>query len=401
MNYLGNPQNSFKVFHVAGTNGKGSVCAYINNILLANGKNVGLFTSPHLEVINERFRINNELISDLEFASICLTVKNAVDDLVKKGHPHPSFFEFVFAMCCVWFKKKAVEYAVIETGLGGRLDATNIVQPIVSIITSIGLDHMEYLGDTVDKIAYEKAGIIKSNIPVVYIDSDKVISDVILDKAVQLGAKAYKLRKNDYDILEINDKVIDFSINCMYYKCDSLQITLCTSYQVENAMLAVTAIKITCADIDDSIIRRGLLLTKWPGRMEKVLPNIIIDGAHNEPAIIRFIESVRPLRKNKKNILMFAVVSDKDYTKMIELICNSGLFCKYIITSVGGVRATNASMIADIFREYTSEDIVIKEHIEDAFGYGKDMIDRDTYIYCVGSLYLVGSVKKIFGGRND
>ena len=211
---LDNPQNGIKFIHVAGTNGKGSVCAYINQILLTAGKSTGLFTSPHLVKINERIRINNEEISDDEFYECYTDVMQAIERLPKEEYYHPSFFEFIFLMALDAFHKAGVEYAVLETGLGGRLDATNVIRnPIITVITKIALDHTEILGNTISEIAYEKAGIIKEKIPVVFSDDNPESTEVILKRADALNADAYGVKNESAKISVKDDKKIDFCMS--------------------------------------------------------------------------------------------------------------------------------------------------------------------------------------------
>ena len=191
---LGNPQNQQKVIHVAGTNGKGSVCAYLDSMLRAGGYCVGLFTSPHLVKINERFKINGQMISDDTFVQAFEQIKRIIDEAVAEGLDHPSYFETLFLMGMVIFQKAGVDYVVLETGLGGRLDATNTVdQPLACIITSISLDHVEYLGDTIEKIAGEKAGIIKPKVPVIYDGHNAEAARVIKARAKALDSPSYAL----------------------------------------------------------------------------------------------------------------------------------------------------------------------------------------------------------------
>ena len=213
-----NPQEDLKVLHVAGTNGKGSVCAYLDGMLRSEGKHTGLFTSPHLVKINERIVLDGEEIPDDRFCQVFEWTLAAVKKMEEEGLPHPTFFEFLFGMAVLAFAEGGMEYVVLETGLGGRLDATNAVeQPLVSIITSIGMDHMEYLGDTIGKIASEKAGIIKSGVPVFYAQTSEESDEVIRRKAEELHTFCKKIGKDAYEILGIEDKHIAFSCSNAYY----------------------------------------------------------------------------------------------------------------------------------------------------------------------------------------
>ena len=216
---LGNPQEGIKIIHVAGTNGKGSVCAYLNAMLLAGGKKTGLFTSPHLVRINERFQINGEDVSDEQFLDAFLKVEKAAKEYEAEGEGHPSYFETLFLMGMLIFKEAGVEYLVMETGLGGRLDATNAIDnPALAIITSISLDHTAILGDTIRKIAVEKAGIIKPKVPVFFDGSNKEAAEVIRTKGEELGVYCREVTNHAYEIREVHRKYIAFSRRSAYDK---------------------------------------------------------------------------------------------------------------------------------------------------------------------------------------
>lgn len=209
---LGNPQEGIKIIHVAGTNGKGSVCAYLNAMLLAGGKKTGLFTSPHLVRINERFQINGEDVSDEQFLDAFLKVEKAAKEYEAEGEGHPSYFETLFLMGMLIFKEAGVEYLVMETGLGGRLDATNVVEkPLACIITSISRDHTEYLGDTLEAIAGEKAGIIKAGVPVIYDASQPGPASVIAAKAKEMGSPAWPMEPSFYEMKTQSREGITFT----------------------------------------------------------------------------------------------------------------------------------------------------------------------------------------------
>ena len=214
---LGNPEKAVPAIHVAGTNGKGSTCRALAQMLAARGYRVGLFISPHLVSINERIQINGTNISDDDFVSAFETVKGQFME-------HPSFFEVMFAMAAVYFRQQKCDFAVYETGMGGRLDATNVLTPELTIITSVGMDHMEYLGDTIEKIAYEKAGIIKPGVPVIYFRRDEAAARVIEDTAKERGADIIPVEKSDYIINHLGNKTIDFSLHNRYYSYCNLQI---------------------------------------------------------------------------------------------------------------------------------------------------------------------------------
>lgn len=409
LDLMDHPERAYPVIHVAGTNGKGSTCSFLASILKQSGKKTGLFTSPHLVKINERFRIGNEEISDSDFVEIFETTMDYVKLAKKKGIAHPSFFEFVFLMAALYFKKQKVDYAIFETGMGGRLDATNVVKPVLCIITSVGLDHMQFLGNTIEKIALEKAGIIKKGVPVIFFDRKDEATPVITGYSQKIGAKLYIVEKSQYKFLKIKNKAIDFSFNSGYYRYCSLKIKKTAIYQIENAILAVKAYELllnmtknvhdsgfmtdrnfglTDKDIDS--IQTGLYNMVWKGRMECIAKNIYIDGAHNEEAIEAFCKTLNILFKNKQKILLFAVSKDKDYEHMIKKLCEIS-FHEIIIVRYEGSRAAELDAVEEAFRHFSGSKITTFDDIKEGFLYGKSHV-RNQYLFCVGSLYLVGNL---------
>jgi dihydrofolate synthase/folylpolyglutamate synthase len=400
---LGNPQDKMKILHVAGTNGKGSVCSFLTSILRAAGKRTGLFTSPHLVDINERFVIDEEQVSDEEFLGAFHIVMDCVEQIQKEGYAHPTYFEILFLIGMVIFEKADVEYLVLETGLGGRLDATNSIgHPVVTVITSISLDHTEYLGDTVEAIAGEKAGIIKPGVPAVYDGTRPEVAAVMRSRAEELSAPAFEVRPDMYKISRMTDKSIDFSIDSGYYDSIELSISSVAEYQAMNAAEAVTAIRAVdkSGEFTDDIIKKGIQAMRWQGRMETVLPGVIIDGAHNEAGVQEFVKTARRLEADYPVTLLFAAVGDKDYRHMIEAICRELRLSRVIVTEVGGYRSVDAEKPAELFRSFGMKNVTACPHVEEAF----DMAlkeKQDGILFCVGSLYLVGSIKKILRRRSD
>lgn len=392
---LGISEDKMKIIHVAGTNGKGSVCAIIANVLKECGKSVGLFTSPHLVRINERIRINNIEITDEEFETIFNKVKDTTDKMTERGLPHPSFFEFLFLMGMYEFSMKNVEYVVLETGLGGRLDATNSIKnPIITVITSIGLDHMEYLGDTIENIASEKAGIIKQGVPVIYWGEDDRVSRVIEEAAEQNNSIIRRICKKNYKIYEKSDKSIAFSILNEYYLNDTFLIPFIAEYQVENAAVAIEAI--SC--IEDirykrNEILKGLRSVKWEGRMETVSPGVIFDGAHNGPGIDKFVKTFKEYRCEGRKILLFSAVKDKDYDYMVSKLSLTDADVVFI-THIDSDRGADIDEIYNDFKKYECmAEIVTEENIEDALFGALEEKRKEDVLFCAGSLYLIGELK--------
>jgi dihydrofolate synthase/folylpolyglutamate synthase len=383
---LGHPERNLKFFHVAGTNGKGSVCAFLDSILRKGGYKTALFTSPHLVRINERIRLDGEDISDEEFACYLERVMEAAEEPL-------SFFEYLFLMAILYFSEKNADYCILETGLGGTYDSTNVVTSEISLITSIGLDHTSILGNTLEKIAAEKAGIIKSGKPIVYFEQSPSVDEVIENKARENQSKIIKLSKDDIKIYEKHKKCIAFLMESMYHRCDDLRLTSPARYQLWNADLAIHAVKEVLADLPDSVIREGIADMKWPARMEEIEPHVILDGAHNPHAIRAWIETVSEQYPDHKKDLLFAVVADKDYEEMISMLCHAISFERITITCVPGYRKADSSLIKRQFEKHTDTEIIIEDSVPDAYREAKS--HKKDYLFCLGSLYLAGIIEEL------
>ena len=372
---LGDPQRKFRVIHVAGTNGKGSTCAFITSVLREAGYSCGLFTSPHLVEINERFQINEEVIDDDTFLCAFEKVKKLSDELVAEGSYHPTYFETLLLMGMVIFAEAGVDYVTLETGLGGRLDATTAVEdPAACVITSISLDHMQYLGNTVSEIAGEKAGIMVPGVPVIYDGNDPDAAVVMRENAEKLGCPYYELKREDTEIHKFIAR-----------------------YQVMNAALAVKTIQVLEDQIPVSLeaLKAGMAKTRWQGRMETVLPGVIVDGAHNEDGVEKFVETAEHFQKEFPLTLLFSAVDDKDYTDMIRTICTRIRFRHVIVTQVGGYRKVPVEELAEIFREDGVPEVEAIEDVPAAFERAVKEKGEDGMLFCVGSLYLVGEIKAV------
>jgi dihydrofolate synthase/folylpolyglutamate synthase len=400
---LGHPERAWKVIHVAGTNGKGSVCAFLTSILEGAGKRTGLFTSPHLVEVTERFQVDREQVSKELFAEAFTRVKQVIDEMIADGYAHPAYFELLFGMALVIFEKAGIEYLVLETGLGGRLDATNLVEhPIATVITSISMDHMEYLGDTVEKIAAEKAGIIKEGVPVIYDGRTPSVERVILEQAARMHAPAYAYHEGMTRILGRTDQSIDFELDLASAgeteDRGTLQITVpyLAEYQVVNSSLAVMTAHVIdrSRKISDADIASAIRQTRWQGRMETVLPGVVLDGAHNADGIREFIRTVQSVQERKDVSLLFSAVADKEYETMIRTICESAHFSHVTVTQVGGSRVVPAEELAGVFRKYTKAPVEYFPSVSDAFETAL-AARGDGMLFCAGSLYLVGELKAI------
>lgn len=394
---LGNPEQGRKVIHVAGTNGKGSVCAFLSEMLVLGGKKTALFTSPHLVKINERFQINNEPVSDELFLACYQTVQEKIDGMVRDGFPHATYFELLYATAMEIFKREDVEYIILETGLGGRLDATNtIAHPAAVVITSISLDHTEILGDTIEKIAWEKAGIIKEGVPVIYDGRNRQAEQVILSRAHMLHAPAYALHEDMYEILENTDKSIDFLLNCRYYEHTKVTVPFLARYQVVNSALALLAMDVVddAKEIPIPLRVEAIRRTRWQGRMETALPGVVLDGAHNTDGIHEFVRTVRHMQETRRIVLLFSAVVEKDYEKMIETICTQTRLSAVVVTEIQGERIVPARKLAGIFQRFLDVPVIAEPEIRQAFAKALSL-KQDGLLFCAGSLYLVGELKAI------
>ena len=318
LDQMGGPDRKIPAIHVAGTNGKGSVCAFMTSVLKKAGLRTGTFISPHLVEIRERFLINGEPAEKNAFEEAFETVKKQAEHMVEEGFCHPTFFEFLFYMAMVLFAREKVDVMVIETGLGGRLDATNVLEsPKVCVITSISRDHMQYLGNTIPQIAGEKAGIIKMGVPVVFDDTDKDASAVIGAKAKEMKAVSLPVSKLLYDTEDSSEGIL---LKEKGEKGLRLSIPFEAPYQAQNAEIAVTALRILrdqkgiFTGITDAVICEGISAARWPGRMEKASENVYLDGAHNPGGIAAFIQAAGKIQKRtgKKAWLLFAAVAGKE-----------------------------------------------------------------------------------------
>lgn len=387
---MGHPERKLRVIHVAGTNGKGSVCAYLESILREAGYKTALFTSPHLLCINERFRINFQMCGDALLVDAWKKVRCLMEE-PKEGRKPLTYFEILFLMGLLIFEKEKPDYCIMETGLGGRLDATVLTAPVLSVITSISLDHTEILGDTIEKIAAEKAGIIKPGVPVVALDEKNGAFTVIRQKAVRQRSPLYKVESESITISKKTENTIDFSIRNRYYRGDSLRIRGHAEYQAENGGLAAVAARVLLPDLTGDVLQRGLLGMFWEGRMEEVLPGVYVDGAHNPGAVRQVCRMAR--KGNGRWNLLFAVCGDKDYSEMIHILASIS-WKRIFITGTGQQRGADVWKIAECFRKETDGFLRIYERPEQALSAALKEKKEEERLLCLGSLYLAGELKR-------
>jgi len=390
------------IIHVAGTNGKGTVCAYLRYILEETGAKVATFTSPHLVDIRERFCINGQMMSREDFLRIFLQVYESLDweALAQDEGYHPTFFEYLFFMGMLWFAEEKPDYCILETGLGGRLDATNCVShKELTIITRIGLDHVEYLGDTLEAIAAEKAGIMCQGVPLICCGEVEEALTIFEKHGKNLQIQVISVSNKDYALLKFNNKTIDFSLQTRYYGYIGITLHTLARYQMENASIAVRAAEQICGPdgLSAEQIQEGLKKAFWPGRMEEVLPEVFVDGAHNGDGIRAFLETVSGDGceiLGRKRILLFSVVQDKDYEFMINQVLDAALFERIYVAHMETSRATGLEQLKVLWCARDNHpQIYFDENVQGALR--RALSDRtDERIYIAGSLYLVGEIKE-------
>ena len=368
---LGNPDEQLRIIHVAGTNGKGSVCADLTAMLMEAGYHVGTFVSPHLTDVTERFLVDGIPVEEAGFSESFARVKAVTDRLIAEGYAHPTFFEFVFLMAMDLYGRMKPDFVVLETGLGGRLDTTNVIRhPLACVITSISLDHTQYLGDTVELIAAEKAGIIKQGVPVVYDNNDQAAGAVIAAAAKRLGSAAYGLTAEDS------------------YR----GVSFAAPYQAMNAALAVKVLNVLdVAGVTAQVCKKALASVHWTGRMQQVAPNVWVDGAHNPGGIRAFIQAVKA--QNSGNIrLLFAAVSDKDYHEMIRLLCTELAPESVTVVQLKSERGIQVDSLAKQFEEAGCSQVTAFDSTKDALEHVLSEKKEEDRLYMVGSLYLIGEI---------
>lgn len=394
------PCEDTRVIHVAGTNGKGSVCAYLQSVLMEAGYRTGLFTSPHLVDIRERIRVDEEQIPEADFVEVFRRVRDACP---KESGYHPSYFEYLYFMAMLYFEKKKPDFIILETGLGGRLDATNSFEtPCISIIAEIGLDHTEYLGETLEQIAEEKAGIVKKGIPLVYFAKNKIVADVMEKSAKKADSKAFSVKPAEICLKNSGEKGIDFSYHSGYYKYSVFRLSTRALYQQENAALCIRALAVLeesgIVKVPEEDLRRGLEKTHWEGRMEEILPGVYVDGAHNPDGIEAFLQSVRADGAKDGRMLLYSSLEEKACGEMIRRIADAGLFEEIVVTKIDSPRAAMPSKLARLFGETGT---VVTEDTKEAFDYCLRRRRAEEKVYITGSLYLTGQIKALTEGKKE
>lgn len=403
LNRLGNPQDRYKIIHVAGTNGKGSVCSMLSQVLISAGYKTAEYTSPHLERYNERFVIDNKEISDDDYGKYMGIIKKYADEMEKEGIGRPTVFEHITALGFLYFADNNVDYAVIEVGLGGRFDATNVIKnPVLSVIASISFDHTEFLGNTLESIAFEKGGIIKQGCPVALYNQSKSVYNVIKNLCDKRNSKLYYAFDEKINIIRQNIDETVLSVRNEYFEYDDIVLPLIGEYQIKNCalvLLAAYALKRGGASITDENIRDGILNVRWNGRMEVCSKNplIVLDGAHNPDGILMLAKSAEKYFAGKRIVLLMGVLSDKEYGKMAEEIIP--ISDAVVITQPDSERALSADGLKKVAMKYCKK-VYSLENIDEAYKFAVGMVDKEDVLLCAGSLYLIGRLRTLIMGGN-
>lgn len=397
LTYLGEPQDKVKCIHVAGTNGKGSVSAMLNSILKEAGYRVGVFNSPHLMSYKEYLNINGQMASDDTFCMIIENVKRAANEMVIDGYEHPTNFEVLTAMAYLFFFKEKVDYAIIEVGLGGRMDSTNVIsQPLVSIITTIDYDHINILGNTIEAITMEKAGIIKKGCPVITSNLNREVLNVIEQVAEKEKAPFYQVGRS-YQIIKEKVNGTLFEINESQYF-----VSLPGRVQVLNAALVISAItlieKESSLKVSKEQIQNGLSNVRWMGRLEKVKdhPEVILDGCHNDSSVDNLVDYVTKFYDKRRIILFTSMLKDKNYERNLRRLL--GIADEAVITEIpNNPRALKLEEMENTLEASGSvrKKIYYMKAYEEAVQKSFILAGENDVIIVAGSFHLVGKVRKI------
>jgi dihydrofolate synthase/folylpolyglutamate synthase len=406
---LGNPEKRPEYVHVAGTNGKGSVTAMVASALSVNGYKTGRYISPYLEDFRERISVGDRMISREDLVELVGVVKPAVEQMVKEGADHPTEFEVVTALAFLYYALQGCDYVALEVGLGGRFDATNIITPAVSVITTISLDHTERLGDTVEKIAFEKAGILKPGVPVVTAVSEEEALRVIKAGAEDLGSPLFTVsnrRRADVTWEEVSysmeGQVID--IRGPGFRYEKLYVPLLGRHQQENAAVAVAALEFGKPKnregkfrLDRSAIKHGIATTVWPGRLEVMSrhPLIILDGAHNPEGAKALRDSLVSFPK-RRTVCVVGILGDKSYKETTGLI--APLCDEVIVTKPATPRSLDPELLSGEVKRHVPS-VTVEPDLHKALEEAMTRAGQDDMVLVTGSLYLVGAARTYISSK--
>lgn len=396
---LGNPHKKLKLIHIAGTNGKGSTSSILGKVLIEHGYKVGFFNSPHLEEIEETIRVNDENIPEEDLVYLLEEIKPYVNKVVEEGYKHPTEFEVLTCIMFLYLYRQKVDFGVIEVGLGGRLDSTNVIKPILSIITSISLDHTNILGNTIQEITNEKAGIIKDAIPVITCNQKDEALYIIKNKALLTKSKLTIVDSNDFVFLEIVNDDIPYqrvSVNFNNNKY-TLDLALLGKHQIINLSLAIKALeeleKLNYIKVNISKLYKGVKNVKWKGRLEvlKKDPFIVIDGAHNIAGIEFLKSNIEEYFKYKNLYLILGILADKNVEEMVKII--APVATEVYTVTANSIRAASANELKEVVLEYNNNCIAFDDY-DKAIKLSLSKANKDDLIVAAGSLYMIGEIRK-------
>ena len=392
MDKLNHPEKELKFIHIAGTNGKGAVTEMISNILLNSGYKLGKFISPHLIRYNERIQINNKEITNKEMEEIIIKLDPLVKEYNSKGKGNVTLFELETTMAILYFANKKCDIVVLEVGLGGLYDCTNIVYPIVSIITSIGYDHMKFLGNTLEEIAFQKAGIIKQNSKTIFMSQSESVDNVIIERCKEENNKLFLVNKEEIKNYSYTEEYQKFD----YKEFKNIEIKLKGISQIYNACITLETVNVLKEkyNIKEEIIRKSLKNVIHRGRFEKINnnPTVIYEGAHNEPAINNFINSVDMYYKNNKKVYIISILKSKDYKTILKLLVKNDENIYIFTCGNDKERYTDAEILKDEAQKSGAKNLFTME-LEEAIKMSLEKY-KDYIIFAVGSFYVYGDVIK-------
>ncbi len=383
---LKNPEKSLRIIHVAGTNGKGSTVSFLRHLLQENGYSVGTFTSPYIVSFNERIAINGEYISDDDLLRLINEIYVLFEEVKIKYSEIITFFELTTLISFIYFKQKKPDFVIYEVGLGGRLDATNIVVPEITVITTIGFDHMNVLGNTIEKIALEKLGIVKEDIPLVTAITQDSLKELFANYCKKHNSKVYFINDDDIESVKF-EKLTTFK-----YKGESYGISLIGYHQIRNAVLALETIEIMhkndIVSIQTNLNKKALIKTSWPGRLER-FNKIILDGAHNIDSMNALKDTITTYFRDANIKVLYTSMEDKEYFDVIRIIEQ---FAKEIcFTEIPYYRCASAETLYTVSNHLSKK--IIKDPIK-AFNMLKASLQENDILLVTGSLYFISLIRK-------
>lgn len=397
LEHLGNPERDLKLIHIAGTNGKGSTTSMITEILMGEGYKVGMYTSPFIEEFEERIQINRNNIPKESLAILMDEIKVAVDKVIEAGYNHPTEFEIITVLMLLYFKKENIDFGVIEVGLGGTLDSTNVIKPIIQVITSISFDHTNLLGNTLEKIAREKAGIIKRGIPTVIYPQQEEVLKVIKNKCFEMDSELYIANNENLKFKNIVN--LDKPYQLLKYNNEiDILLPLLGEHQIINLSVAMQAIEVLnnkdIIDISIANIVKSIKNVSWKGRLEVLSnnPYVVIDGAHNIQGIKTLSRNIKKYFKYENLYLILGILADKDVEEMIKII--TPMAKKVYSVTPNSIRGELAESLKDEVSKFNKNCKAFDKYEEAYLEALNDASEKDL-ILASGSLYMIGDMRKI------